>query len=87
MNYERMDLNCSDPDSNTQKKSIVEEVNALNQLMQHPSNDIYKTTALWNKHLNPPSNQSIEPLLKEIADHIASIDIVLTTICKILSQI
>lgn len=61
-------------------------MNALNQRMQYPSNEIYKISSSWDSHLNAQNNKNIEIMIKEILNYIIKMDTALTKIEISLSQ-
>lgn len=78
MDIEQTNSNHSDQNSDIQKRNIIEEMNALNQRMQNPSNEIYKASSLWDKHPNAPNNKNIEIIIKEMMNYIIKMDNTLT---------
>ncbi|MEA4823323.1 MAG: hypothetical protein VB111_04325 [Clostridiaceae bacterium] len=77
MDIEQTNSNHSEQDSDIQKRNIIEEMNALNQRMQNPSNEIYKISSSWDKHSNAQS-KNIEIIVKEMMNYIIKMDKTLT---------
>ncbi len=77
----------SEGNSDIRRGNIVEEMNALNQRMQNPSNEIYKISSSWDKQQNTQSNKNIEVMVKEMMNHIIKMDADLTKMNTVLTNI
>lgn len=77
----------SDQNSDIQKRNIIEEMNALNQRMQNPSNEIYKISSSWDQHPNAQNNKNIEIMMKEMMNYIIKMDNTLTRMDTALTKI
>ena len=86
MNIKQTNSNHSDKNSDNQKRNIIEEMNALNQRIQNPSNEIYKVSSSWDNHANAQNNKNIEIMIKEMMNYIIKMDTALTKIEIALSQ-
>jgi hypothetical protein len=70
----REQANTEQEELNLQKKNIIEEMNALNQLMQNPANEVYKISSSWDKRSNGQNYKNMEMAIQEIASRVANID-------------
>jgi len=80
MDLDQKKTNQADRNSSVQKRNIIEEINALNQRMQNPSNEIYKISSSWDKQPNAQYNKNSEIMIKEMINYIIKMDAVLTRI-------
>lgn len=86
MDIEQTNSNHSDQNSDILKRNIIEEINALNQQMQNPSNEIYKVSSSWDKHPNAQNNKNIEVMIKEIMNYVIKMDATLTKMDTVLTK-
>jgi hypothetical protein len=86
MDPEQTNATPSDKNSDIRGKNLIEEMNALNQRMQNPSNEIYKISSSWDKYPNAQNNKNIEIMIKEMMNYIIKMDAALTKIETALSE-
>lgn len=86
MDIEKTNSNHSDQNSDILKRNIIEEINALNQQMQNPSNEIYKVSSSWDKQPNAENNKNIEVMIKEIMNCVIKMDTTLTKMDAVLTK-
>lgn len=87
MDLEQTGSAHSDQNSDIRGENIIEEMNALNQRMQNPSNEIYKISSSWDKYPNAQNNKNIEIMIKEMMNYIIKMDTALTKIEAALSNV
>lgn len=87
MGFEPENTNDRGQLPDTQRKNILEEMNALNRLMQSSSGNIYEVSSAWENHQIPQSDKNIALQLKEITGRLENIDASLAAINAALAKI